>query len=105
MTTLSDTDQLKSQLTPFQSGKFRLIIEKVKFRPVLTCMFVNRDCRAVLAAKGWGGKLLATQLSIDQDPCRVDERRRIEGKGGVVSAGFWSLGLGLSEQSWGALRG
>jgi len=42
------------------------------------------DCRAVLAAKGWGGKLLATQLSIDQDPCRVDERRRIEGNGGVV---------------------
>jgi hypothetical protein len=59
----------------------------------------------VLAAKGWGGKLLATQLSIDQDPCRVDERRRIEGNGGVVSSGFWFSGLGLGGRRWGVPSG
>jgi len=42
------------------------------------------DCRCVLASKGWGGKLSATQLSQDQNPDRADERKRIEGLGGIV---------------------
>jgi len=42
------------------------------------------DCRAVVVTEGWGGKSVTTQLSIDQTPDRPDERKRIEGLGGMV---------------------
>jgi serine/threonine protein phosphatase PrpC len=42
------------------------------------------DCRAIVGTEGWGGKSVTTQLSIDQTPDRPDERRRIEGLGGMV---------------------
>ena len=42
------------------------------------------DCRVILGTEGWGGKAVTTQLSIDQTPDRPDERKRIEGLGGMV---------------------
>ena len=42
------------------------------------------DCRAIVGTEGWGGKSVTTQLSIDQTPDRPDERKRIEGLGGIV---------------------
>lgn len=49
------------------------------------------DSRAVLC-KSLGGKLIAARLTDDHKPGRVDERRRIEARGGVVDMqGVWRV--------------
>mmetsp|Transcript_8046 Transcript_8046/g.26935 ORF Transcript_8046/g.26935 Transcript_8046/m.26935 type:complete len:413 (-) Transcript_8046:1336-2574(-) len=42
------------------------------------------DCRCIVCTEGWGGKLITTQISVDQSPDRPDERKRIEKNGGIV---------------------
>jgi len=42
------------------------------------------DCRCIVCTEGWGGKLITTQISVDQSPDRPDERKRIEMNGGIV---------------------
>ena len=43
------------------------------------------DSRAVMGVKGEDGKIIARDLTVDQNPNSPEEQKRIEGMGGFVS--------------------
>mmetsp|Transcript_10016 Transcript_10016/g.24758 ORF Transcript_10016/g.24758 Transcript_10016/m.24758 type:complete len:435 (+) Transcript_10016:57-1361(+) len=75
----------ESGIECFISGSTGLAVAAIKDGNEWRLIVSNAgDCRCVLAQSGWGGGVQATQLSNDQTPDRLDERKRIEGLGGVI---------------------